>query len=255
MISSLSFILIGLSTTLALITAIGAQNAFVLRQALIGRFILPVILFCILADTMLYALGVAGMGFLVERSPWIITALKWGGVAFLIGYGLMALRRAFSPAAEALVVTESDALWPDAALPTPAAPSPSGGLGAGGTPTGTLTAVRPEVHVAAAEAVRRPRVDPGAAKALLTCAAMTFLNPHTYLDTVVLVGSVANQQGMEGRWWFFLGAVLGSTLWFLLLGYGARLLRPLFARSVTWRILDAGIAVLMFSIAWHLIRG
>ena len=255
--SELSTILLGTGTTLALITAIGAQNAFVLRQALLGRFILPVIIFCILADTMLYSLGVAGMGFLVERSPWVITALKWGGVVFLVGYGLMALRRAAFSTGKALVVTESDALGPDAALPAPSPAASDAGFGSGGVPTGTLTAVRPEVHVAAAEAVPVPgrprRVDPGLVKALLTCAAMTFLNPHTYLDTVVLVGSVANQQGPDGRWWFFIGAALGSTIWFILLGYGARLLRPLFARPVTWRFLDLGIALLMFSIAWHLI--
>lgn len=296
MTPELSYVLLGTGTVLALITAIGAQNAFVLRQALTGRHIVPIIAFCIVADALLYALGVGGMGFLVQRLPWVITALRWGGVAFLVGYGLMAARRAIRPTGEALVVTEADAVGPDAVLPdaedgiaretaagsgsaaeggatgsrtqtpvpvtgaTACSHAPEEGSGGLAATTATLPQVAPpaprtspEHTPGPASAVRTRRG--GLAAALLTCAAMTFLNPHTYLDTVVLVGSVANQQGAEGQWWFWIGATLGSALWFMALGFGARLLRPLFARAVTWRVLDAGIAVLMWSIAWHLVHG
>lgn len=223
MTSEFLTVLTGVGTTLALITAIGAQNAFILKQGLLGRFVLPIVLFCISADVLLYALGVSGMGLLVQSAPWLLVALRWGGVLFLLVYGLMAARRALFPTGEALVVTEQDAVGPEARLPEDSS--------------------RPA-----------PR-EQTLGTALLTCAAMTFLNPHTYLDTMVLVGSVANQHGPTGRWWFFLGSCLGSTLWFFALGFGAALLRPLFARPATWRFLDGGIALLMLALSARLAVG
>ncbi|WP_202864882.1 LysE/ArgO family amino acid transporter [Rothia halotolerans] len=280
MVVELPLILMGAGTTLALIVAIGAQNAFILRQGIMGRAILPVIVFCTLSDALLYALGVSGMGFLVERAPWVLTALKWGGVAFLLGYGAMAARRAIRPSGETLVVPpretgkDDDAEGrghdvegqhhdpqgngADARPATTPAPggreaaresvSPDATTGARAT-TGVLPRVEQPASAPAGASRGRGRE---LTKVLLTCAAITFLNPHTYLDTVVLVGSVANQQGEAGRWWFFLGSCTGSAAWFFALGYGARLLRPLFARPLTWRLLDGGIAVLMLCIAGSL---
>ncbi|MCP3426181.1 LysE family transporter [Rothia sp. AR01] len=285
MVAELPLILMGAGTTLALIVAIGAQNAFILKQGIMGRTILPVIVFCALADVLLYAVGVSGMGFLVERTPWVLTVLKWGGVAFLLGYGAMAARRAIRPSGEALVVPREAAGRGAGAVADgvggAVADAPAGGTrgttadgargasadGGRGTATGVLDRVEAPAASAGAAPVPAGEATPGGAgpgprrgprrreltAALLTCAAITFLNPHTYLDTVVLVGSVANQHGEDGRWWFFVGSCLGSAVWFVALGYGARLLRPLFARPLTWRLLDAGIAVLMLFIAGNLI--
>jgi L-lysine exporter family protein LysE/ArgO len=264
MVAELPLILMGAGTTLALIVAIGAQNAFILRQGITGRAILPVIIFCTLSDVLLYALGVSGMGFLVERTPWVLTVLKWGGVAFLLGYGAMATRRAIRPSGEALVVPPREVgEGAGEAAEGPGDDAEGRGHGVAGQDHGlagsgrgarpATTGVLPRVERPASAPAGTPRGrGRGLAKVLLTCAAITFLNPHTYLDTVVLVGSVANQHGETGRWWFFLGSCAGSAVWFLALGYGARLLRPLFARPLTWRLLDGGIAVLMLCIAGSL---
>lgn len=238
-----STILLGLGTTLALITAIGAQNAFLLKQGILGRPMLPLIVFCILADAVLYAAGIGGMGYMVEKAPWVQTVLLWGGVIFMTAYGAMAAKRAIWPSGEALVVTPEDAIGPNAHFPEGPSDEPAGGAEGGvalrqRTPTPTRVAESTQPTVLAL---------------LMTCAAMTFLNPHTYLDTMVLIGSVGNQQGETGRWVFLIGAVLGSTIWFFALGFGSRLLRPLFARPGTWRILDGIIALIMFSLAVHLI--
>ncbi|WP_085528507.1 LysE/ArgO family amino acid transporter [Kocuria massiliensis] len=239
-----SLILLGLGTTLALITAIGAQNAFLLKQGIMGRPMLPLIIFCILADTLLYTAGIGGMGYIVERAPWVQTILLWGGVIFMTAYGAMAAKRAIWPSGEALVVTAEDAVGPNASLPEvaddEASETHTGGVG---------VAVRK--HTSTKKQTKQPTV----MALLMTCAAMTFLNPHTYLDTMVLIGSIGNQQGETGRWIFLIGAVLGSTVWFFALGLGSRLLRPLFARPGTWRILDGIIALIMFFLAGHLILG
>lgn len=239
-----SIILLGLGTTLALITAIGAQNAFLLKQGILGRPMLPLIVFCILADAVLYAAGIGGMGYMVEKAPWVQTVLLWGGVIFLTAYGAMAAKRAIWPSGEALVVTAEDAVGPNAHFPDQASSEPATGDDTGGI------AVRQRTS---APSKATKTTQPTVFSLLMTCAAMTFLNPHTYLDTMVLIGSVGNQQGETGRWVFLIGAVLGSTIWFFALGLGSRLLRPLFARPGTWRILDAIIALIMFSLAAHLI--
>jgi len=180
----------GLGLGLSLIVAIGAQNAFVLRQGLRGEHVLAVVAVCALSDLVLILAGVAGAG----------------AALFLAGYAVLAARRAVRPG-------------DDAALRTSTAGS--------GT---ALTA------------------------ALATCLALTWLNPHVYLDTVVLLGSIASTHGEE-RWWFAAGAGAGSVLWFTALGFGARLLRPLFARPVAWRVLDGVIAVVMAALAVSLLLG
>ena len=193
----------GLGLGLALIVAIGAQNAFVLRQGLRGEHVAAVVAVCALSDLLLITAGVAGTGALLDRLPAAVTAIRWAGAAFLVGYGALAARRAVRPAG---------ALQAEAAQRTPLLPT------------------------------------------VLTAAALTWLNPHVYLDTVVLLGSVAATQG-ELRWHFGAGAAVGSVLWFSALGAGARLLRPVFARPGAWRVLDAGIALVMVAIAVGLLRG
>ena len=194
----------GLGLGLSLIVAIGAQNAFVLRQGLRVEHVAAVVAVCLLSDVVLIAAGVGGAGALVTRAPVLVTVVCFAGAAFLLVYGLVAARRALRPAA---LVTE-----------------------AAGRRVGLVATVT-------------------------TCLALTWLNPHVYLDTVVLLGSLAGTYG-ERRWWFAGGAALGSALWFAGLGFGARLLRPVFARPTAWRVLDAVIAVVMMALAASLaVRG
>jgi L-lysine exporter family protein LysE/ArgO len=193
----------GLGFGLSLIVAIGAQNAFVLRQGLRREYVAAIVLVCTASDAVLISAGVGGLGALVEAAPVILTVARLAGAAFLLGYAMLAARRALRP--------------------------------------GALTAT---VGGAAAAA---PAV-------LASCLALTWLNPHVYLDTVVLVGSVASAHGSL-RWWFGLGAAIGSAIWFSALGFGARLLSPLAHRRTTWRVLDAGIALIMLGSAATLLLG
>ena len=189
--------LAGFATSLALIVAIGSQNAFVLRQGILREHVLPLVAFCALSDALLILVGVAGGGALVQQYPVALEVARIGGAVFLAAYALFAARRALHPAA----MLPLDA--PGLSLPA----------------------------------------------ALVTCFGFTFLNPHVYLDTVVLLGAIATQRGEPGRWWFGLGAATASLCWFAALGFGARLLRPVFARPLAWQVLDAVIAVTMASLA------
>jgi L-lysine exporter family protein LysE/ArgO len=194
----------GLGFGLSLIIAIGAQNAYVLRQGLRREHVLVVVAICALSDLALIGVGVAGLGSLVQLFPIALIVVRIAGAGFLLIYGLLAARRALRPAQS--LTTDAD-----------------------GARTPLVTAV-------------------------LTTLALTWLNPHVYLDTVVLLGSVAGTHG-DDRWWFGLGAGLGSIVWFSALGFGARLLRPVFARPVAWRILDAVIAIVMIALAASLVIG
>ncbi|WP_433552706.1 LysE/ArgO family amino acid transporter [Micromonospora zamorensis] len=191
----------GFSISIALIVAIGAQNAFVLRQGLRREHVVPVVLTCAASDALLIMAGVAGVGTLVTGRPGLLTAIRWGGAAFLLCYAALAARRA---------------LRPGALLPT-----------------------------------ERPPATLGAT--LLACAAFTYLNPHVYLDTVLLLGGVAQQH--PHRWVFGAGAALASGVWFTALGVGAQRLAPLLARAGAWRVLDAVIAVVMAGLAVALLMG
>ena len=193
----------GFGLGLALIVAIGAQNAFVLRQGLRGEHVVPVVAVCATSDLVLIAAGVAGTGALLDRVPEAVTVIRWAGAAFLLAYGALAARRALRP---------PGALLTEAAQRTPLLST------------------------------------------LLTASALTWLNPHVYLDTVVLLGSVAAAQG-DLRWHFGTGAAVGSVLWFTALGVGARLLRPVFARPAAWRVLDGVIALVMLVLAAGLVQG
>lgn len=189
--------LAGFVTSLALIVAIGSQNAFVLRQGILREHVLPLVAFCAVSDALLIIAGVAGGGALVQQYPVALEVARIGGALFLAAYALFAARRALHPAA----------LHP---------------LDAPGM---SLSA------------------------ALATCFGFTFLNPHVYLDTVVLLGAVATQRGEAGCWWFALGAASASFCWFAALGFGARWLRPVFARPLAWRVLDGVIAATMAGLA------
>ncbi|MGA0566806.1 LysE/ArgO family amino acid transporter [Rathayibacter sp. KR2-224] len=195
--SSAGTVLAGFGFSLSLIVAIGAQNAFVLRQGLRREHVLPIVIVCAGSDAVLITAGIAGIGALVLTAPWVIAVVRWVGVGFLLVYGVLAARRAARPG-------ELD----------PA----SGASPAGLWPT------------------------------IGACMAFTWLNPHVYLDTVVLMGTVGNGYG-PNRWWFALGAAVASAVWFAALGFGARMLRPLFRSPVAWRVLDILIALTMFAIA------
>ena len=195
-------VLTGFATTMALIAAIGAQNAFVLRQGIRGEHVMPVVALCAVSDLVLIFAGIAGFGALIAAHPDVVVLAKYGGAAFLIGYGLLAARRAMKPGA----LTPSDA-----------APARLAGV-------------------------------------LATCLALTFLNPHVYLDTVILLGALANEH-QDGRWLFGVGAVTASVVWFTSLGFGAKRLSKYFATPRTWRILDGVIAAMMVGLGVVLALG
>ena len=170
----------GFATSLALIVAIGSQNAFVLRMGILRQHVVALVLFCAASDALLIVAGIAGAGALVQGNPVFMEVTRIGGALFLAAYGVLAARRALQGG----VLQAAD----------------SQGLSLGA--------------------------------ALASCFAFTFLNPHVYLDTVILLGSVANQRGNAGRWWF-----------------GARWVQPLFARPWAWRVLDGLIALTMACLA------
>ncbi len=201
MAASSSF-LTGFALSAGLIVAIGSQNAFVLRQGLRREHVGAVVLFCALADLVLIAAGVAGLGVALRGLPGLVTLLALGGAVFLGWYGLAALQRAARP--ERLVADRGGA---------------ARSLGA----------------------------------ALAQVAAFTFLNPHVYLDTVLLVGSVGAAQPTGAQGSFVAGAGLASAAWFTALGFGARLLAPLFARPAAWRVLDLVVGATMILLALGLL--
>jgi L-lysine exporter family protein LysE/ArgO len=194
--------LAGMATSLSLIVAIGAQNAFVLRQGLRGEHLFPVCLACALSDALLILLGVTSFAKAAALLPWLDPAMRYGGAAFLFCYGARSLRSALAS-------------------------------------TGALTARSGETRALS--------------RTLLACLAITWLNPHVYLDTVVLLGTISTQfPGGEAL--FAAGAIGGSFLFFFALGYGATRLRPLFARPAAWRTLEGAIALVMWAIALGLLR-
>lgn len=212
-------LLAGFGLGLSLIIAIGAQNLFVLRQGLRREHVWPVVAVCALSDAALIALGVSGLGLVVESVPWLIVAIRWAGAVFLVAYGLLAARRAWRPRQESLRVDE---------------PGPSR-VGGSGTVAGTAVAARSRLT-----------------STVLTCLALTWLNPHVYLDTVFLLGGVASTHG-DLRWVFAAGAMTASLAWFTSLGFGARYLSRWLATPRAWRVLDAVIAVVMIVLGVSLV--
>ena len=192
----------GFFTGLSLIVAIGAQNAFLLRLGLARNHIFTAVAICAISDALLIALGIGGLGVIVEQSDLALEIVKWIGVTYLLIFALRSFWKA---------------RFPDALLPSEQT-------------TRKLSAV------------------------VAATLAFTFLNPHVYLDTVLLVGSIGNQYGPD-RWWFALGAAIASATWFISLGFGSRALAPLMSRASTWRILDTAIGIIMLLIAARLIVG
>nr|WP_201471314.1 L-lysine exporter [Microbacterium hydrocarbonoxydans] len=215
----------GLGLGLSLIVAIGAQNVFVLRQGIRREHVLPVVVVCAVSDALLIAAGVAGLGVVISAAPWLVVVARWAGAAFLLVYGVLAARRAWR-GGEELQVTDANAV----AQSTDAA--------TGRTATATLTTGT------------TPRT--ALAPVLLTVLALTWLNPHVYLDTVLMLGSIAATHGDE-RWLFAAGAIAASIIWFTALGFGARHLGRWLRTERSWRILDGIIAVVMIVIAISLV--
>lgn len=193
----------GFLTSLSLILAIGAQNAFVLRQGLMRSHVFLVCSICAVSDAILIAVGVGGFGALSDALPWLPSLMRWLGVAFLLFYGARSFWSAIQP--------------------------------------GKLT----------------PAGDNGksALAVASTCLALTWLNPHVYLDTVVLLGAIGSTHEGLNRLAFGGAAVTASFVFFFTLGYGARALAPFFARRMAWRILDIGVGVVMWTIAYALASG
>ncbi|WP_245953589.1 LysE/ArgO family amino acid transporter [Arthrobacter silvisoli] len=249
-------IVLGFGTGLALIVAIGAQNAFVLRQGLLGRHVGAVVAVCAGSDAVLIAAGILGMGGLVAAAPAVVVALRYIGAAFLLCYGAMAARRAFRPRSLLPREDSGDGLTArDGSAGSGSAAS--GSAGSGSVVSGSVvratsgTGTSRTATIAHTKGTHATDLSP----ALATILALTWLNPHVYLDTLVLLGSVAHAQGGDLQWWFGAGAALGSILWFCSLGFGARLLRGFFARPASWRLLDGGIALTMAGLAAGLALG
>lgn len=186
----------GFLTGLSLIVAIGAQNAFVIRQGLAKSYVLLVVAICAVIDALLIALGIAGLGAIITATPWLLEFIRWFGVAYLTWFGLKSFRRAFSKQQMDLSGSTSDT----------------------------------------------------AKKVTASVLGFTLLNPHVYLDTVILVGSIGNQFG-DQRLWFGAGAMAASFVWFFGLGYGAKAASKFMTKPVFWRVLDSAIGLVMFSIA------
>jgi L-lysine exporter family protein LysE/ArgO len=189
-------LLSGFLASLSLIIAIGAQNAFVIKQGLLRSHVTLVVIFCSVADAFFIVLGIGGLGTLVHSQPQILEYIRWFGVAYLTWFGIKSVRAALS--------------------------------------NQTLKVEKTE--------------EKSAIKVLLSLFTFTFLNPHVYLDTVILLGSIANQFSNH-RWYFALGASIASVLWFTSIGYGARAASKYMTRPMFWKVLDSIIAFIMFSIA------
>ncbi len=189
----------GFFAGLGLIVAIGAQNAFVIRQGLKRQHVLAVVAICALADAALIALGIAGLGAIIQGLPWLLEGVRWFGVAYLTWFGIKSVRSAFKN--QTMDTSGGDA--------------------------GSLK------------------------KAVLAVLGFTFLNPHVYLDTVILLGSISNQFA-EDRWIFGFGAMTASIVWFSTIGFGARAASRFMSKPIFWRVLDSLIAAVMFSIAFYL---
>lgn len=189
----------GFFAGLSLIVAIGAQNAFVIRQGLTRQHVFVVVAICAIADAALIALGIAGLGAIIQGLPVLLEVVRWFGVAYLTWFGIKSVRSAFK----------------------------SEVMDTSGTQTSSIK------------------------KVVVSVLGFTLLNPHVYLDTVILLGSISNQFSAD-RWMFGFGAMTASVVWFSSIGFGARAASRFMSKPIFWRVLDSLIAVVMFSIAFYL---
>lgn len=194
----------GLGLGASLIMAIGAQNAHVLRMGIKRQHVALTVSACIAIDIVLIALGVAGAGVMIQGSPMLLAAARWGGATFLLWYGLRSWRSMLTPKALAM----------DARSPAP-----------------------------------------DARQALASVAALSLLNPHVYLDTVVLLGSVGGSYPAGQRVGFSAGAMTASLLWFSALGFGATRLAGLFGRPLAWKRIEGLTGAIMLALAAGLAFG
>lgn len=253
-VTALLPLLAGLGTGLALIVAIGVQNTYLLRLAVSSglRVVTAAVVVCAVSDAVLIVTGVLGVGAVVERFPVALVVVRFVGAAFLVTYGVLAARRALRPSSDAMRVAD-EAAADDVTIATRVADQaaddgvPEPAAGSGPERPGTVVAGRTRT------------APPGQAVTMRTAVAtmlvFTWANPHVYLDTLVFLGSVANQQGPDDRWLWTVGAVAASCLWFGALGFGGRLLRPLFAKPLTWRVFDGLVAVVMLGFGVLLVVG
>lgn len=198
----MTIFLTGLLLGGSLIIAIGAQNAYVLKQGLLRSHVFLVCLICALSDALLITIGTSGVGKIIETHPEWLKAITWFGAAYLFIFGIMSFRAALS---------------------------------------------NETLHTASKETSQNIKT------VITTVLALTFLNPHVYLDTVLLIGSIASPYNSADRLSFTLGAVSASFIWFFSLGYGARFLIPLFSKPSAWKVLNVIIALVMWAIAYQLI--
>jgi L-lysine exporter family protein LysE/ArgO len=189
-------VLPGFLTGLSLIIAIGAQNAFVIRQGLTKKYVLLTVFICAISDALLIALGASGLGALIKSNENVLEFVRWFGVIYLLWFAFKSARSAFKKAS----------------------------LNSAGEASGDIKSV------------------------VLTVLALTFLNPHVYLDTVILLGSISNQFGSD-KWFFVLGAMIASFTWFTAIGFGAKSASRFMSKPIFWKILDSIIAAIMLSIA------
>jgi L-lysine exporter family protein LysE/ArgO len=187
----------GFLTSLALLAVIGAQNTYLLRQGLRGSHVLAVVAVGMLSDIVLIAVGVTGIGTVVDHARWALSVVRWLGIAFLTWYAISSLLRARGASALAATPPNDDA--------------------------------------------RRV--------VIMRMAVLTWLNPHVYLDTVLLIGSLANAHGPNGRWWFGVGACTASVVWFAAIGFGARLLAPYLTSRRAWTVVDIVTPLTMLFVA------
>ena len=185
----------GFFAGLSLIVAIGAQNAFVIRQGLTRQHVFVVVAICALCDAALIALGIAGLGAIIQGLPWLLEIIRWFGVVYLSWFGIKSIRSAFK----------------------------SQVMDASGVQTTSLS------------------------KVIAAVLGFTLLNPHVYLDTVILLGSISNQ--FADKWAFGFGAMSASAVWFSSIGFGAKAASRFMSKPIFWRVLDISIAIVMFSIA------
>ena len=191
----------GFAIGLSLIVAIGAQNAFVLKQGLKKQAVFWVCFVCALSDSILVVLGITGFATVIQLYPELVDLAKWAGAVFLLWYGLQHAIQAFQS--------------------------------------------NQSLHAGSQNEIQLSKI-------IIVCLALTWLNPHVYLDTVVLIGSISTQFE-QTKLYFALGVITASWFFFFSLGYGARVLIPVFENPKAWKVLDVVIALIMWSIAISLI--
>lgn len=262
--------LTGLLTCLALSAAIGAQSAFVLRQAIRREHLAAVLAVCIAGDAVLIFAGTAGVGVVTDRAPWLLEVLRWGGAAYLVWFAVSSFRSAFTT--QRLTVDVSDEPAEPADLSESAAPvvppeviespEPEAFVSPreGGIALATRTEMRPDTSVlpritpsVQRTRLRMPRPTP-LLRVMLTAFAVSWVNPQAIVDSTVMLGALAAAFGPD-RWMYAAGAVVGSAVWLLALGLGARALAPVLDTPRTWKVIDVAVGCVVLVVAGALVLG